>query len=315
MEPKKQHVLEHKGVAETMGYGVRETRVIQCGRHQLSCGQKILLMGIVNMTPDSFSNDGLLGNIPAAMARAKQLVADGADILDIGGESARAGFPPLHPEEEISRILPLIRLLAQEVTVPLSVDTYKSPVAEAALEAGASMINDISGLRVDPKLAEVAAKYQAALVIMHIRGRPKERQLNPHYQALLPEMLAFLRESIDMALQAGVGPAQIIIDPGIDFGKTAAQSLEVLKRLGEFKTLGFPLLLAPSRKTVIGEVLQVPVDDRLEGTAALVAHGVAQGVDIIRAHDVKAMGRVVRMTEAIWQGEAYGNIALDREEH
>lgn len=284
-------------------------RILRCGKYQLRLGRQVLIMGIVNMTPDSFSNDGLLGNLPAAVARAKQLVAEGADILDIGGESARAGFPPLHPDEEIARILPLVRILAQEVAVPLSIDTYKSPVAEAALEAGASMINDISGLRVDPKLAEIAARYQAALVIMHIRGKPKERQIHPVYSALLPEIFAFLQESIAMALQAGVKREQIILDPGIDFGKTVGQSLEVLKRLAEFKTLGFPLLLAPSRKTVIGEVLQVPVEERLEGTAALVAHGVAQGIDLVRVHDVKAMRRVVRMTEAIWQGESY-NVAL-----
>lgn len=286
------------------GAGERE-RILQCGKYQLRLGRQVLIMGIVNMTPDSFSNDGLLGNLPAAVARAKQLVAEGADILDIGGESARAGFPPLHPEEEIARILPLVRILVQEVAVPISIDTYKSPVAEAALEAGASMINDISGLRVDPKLAEIAARYQAALVIMHIRGKPKERQIHPVYSALLPEIFTFLQESIAMALQAGVKREQIILDPGIDFGKTVGQSLEVLKRLAEFKTLGFPLLLAPSRKTVIGEVLRVPVEDRLEGTAALVAHGVAQGIDLVRVHDVKAMRRVVRMTEAIWQGESY----------
>ncbi|RMF87239.1 MAG: dihydropteroate synthase [Nitrospinota bacterium] len=283
-----------------------ETRLLRCGKYRLPLGKKTLLMGIINMTPDSFSHDGLLGDLPAAVARAKTLVAEGADLLDIGGESARAGFPPRRSEEEIARILPLIRALREEVEVPLSVDTYKSQVAEAALEAGASMINDISGLRVDPKLAEVAARYRAALVVMHIRGRPKERQIAPRYQALLPEICAFLQESIQMALRAGVLPDQIVVDPGIDFGKTTAQSLEVLKRLAELKNLGFPLLLAPSRKTVIGEVLQVPVEDRLEGTAAVVAYGVTQGVDILRVHEVKAMRRVVRMVEAILQGEEYG---------
>ncbi len=258
-------------------------------------GARTYVMGILNATPDSFSGDGLAGDVKAAIARAKAFENDGADILDVGGESTRPGAKPVGAEEELQRILPVVKALAKATLLPLSIDTYKSHVASAAIAGGASLINDIWGLKHDAHMAEVAAKTGATLVIMH-------NQHGTDYEDLVPDMVESLARSIDDARGAGVPREHIIIDPGFGFGKSPQQNLEILRDLGEFKALGQPLLIGTSRKSTIGLVLDLPVDERLEGTAATVAIAIAKGADIVRVHDVKAMARVAKMADAIVHG-------------
>jgi len=267
----------------------------RCGDRLLAWGERTYIMGIINMTPDSFSGDGLGVDLEAALARARRFEAEGADIIDVGGESTRPGHKPISPEEELRRVIPVIERLAGEVRVPISVDTYKAPVAERAVNAGARMINDVWGLKQNAKVAEVAAKAGLPLVLMH-------NQQGTAYQDLLPDIIASLQHSIDVALRAGVSRENIIVDPGIGFGKTAEHNLEVLRRLGELRVLGRPILLGTSRKSTIGLVLDLPPEERLEGTAATVAIGIANGADMVRVHDVGAMVRVARMSDAIVRG-------------
>jgi dihydropteroate synthase len=276
------------------------------------------VMGILNFTPDSFSGDGLL--VPASTDRlpegqepgvreARHFIEAGADILDIGGESTRPGSQPVDADEELRRVLPsLCAILAEFPDALISIDTYKAVVAEEALKAGASIINDVWGLRADPGLAKVIARYQAAVVLMHNRSKPasvevRERLGNAYkgaeYQDLLPDVKGELLESVDIARSAGIPDEHILLDPGIGFGKTVAQNLELINRLDEIRALGFPVLLGPSRKSFIGYTLNLPPDQRLEGTAACVAIGIARGADIVRVHDVEPMQRVARMTDAI----------------
>lgn len=258
-------------------------------------GARTYVMGILNVTPDSFSGDGLAGDVKGAITRAKAFENDGADILDVGGESTRPGAKPVSAEEELQRILPVLKAMAKATPLPVSIDTYKSQVASAAVTAGAAVINDIRGLKHDAHMAEVAAKTGAILVIMH-------NQHGSDYDDLVPDMVESLARSIDAARGAGVPREHIIIDPGFGFGKTPQQNLEILRRLGEFKTLGHPLLIGTSRKSTIGLVLDLPVEERLEGTAATVAIAIAKGADIVRVHDVKAMARVAKMADAIIRG-------------
>ncbi|MDD3265033.1 MAG: dihydropteroate synthase [Dehalococcoidales bacterium] len=248
-------------------------------------------MGIINVSPDSFSGDGVCG-VEAAVEQAKRFVAEGADILDIGGESTRPGSKPVSEEEEIQRVVPVIRAISAEVGVPLSIDTYKPAVASCALEAGANMVNDIWGLKRGIEIAHVAAEYGASIILM-------SNQREEPASSIIPAVLADLESGIEKAILAGVSESDIIIDPGIGFGKTVEQNLEIIYRLGEIKRLGKPVLLGTSRKSVIGLTLGVAEDDRLEGTAATVAIGIATGADIIRVHDVRAMKRVARMSDAI----------------
>lgn len=284
----------------------REPSALRCRGYSLPLGERTLVMGILNVTPDSFSDGGKFIDVEAAVSHAKRMVEDGADIIDLGGESTRLqanpayygdpsrpwSWEPLPVEEELRRIMPVLERLLQEVDVPISIDTYKSETAKAALEAGAHMINDVWGFQYDPRMAEVAAEYDVPVVLMH-------NHQGTEYSDLIGEMMAFLRRSIEIAEGAGVKPDQIIIDPGIGFGKTLEQNLEVLHRLSEFRSLGKPILLGTSRKSVIGRVLDLPPDQRVEGTAATVALGIACGVDIVRVHDVKEMVRVARMADAI----------------
>jgi len=282
---------------------------LRCRDRSLPIGERTLVMGILNVTPDSFSDGGKFTDVEAAVEHAKEMVEAGADIIDIGGESTRLqgnpatysqnkptssrwGWEPLPVEEELKRIMPVLERLLEEVEVPISVDTYKSETAEVALRAGAHMINDVWGFQYDPRLAEVAAKYDVPVVLMH-------NQTSTEYHDLMGDIIRYLRKSIKIATDAGVRPEQIIIDPGIGFGKNPEQSLKVLRHLKELKSLGKPILLGTSRKSVIGATLNLPVEERLEGTAATVAWGIAQGVDIIRVHDVKEMVRVARMVDAI----------------
>ncbi|NPV84900.1 MAG: dihydropteroate synthase [Anaerolineae bacterium] len=269
-------------------------------------------MGILNITPDSFSGDGLLNQsnyIAAAIQQAHAFVAAGADILDIGGESTRPGSTPISAEEELQRVLPVIRALIQEnLDCVLSIDTYKSSVAEAALNAGAHWINDIWGLRADPSIASVAARHRAPIILMHNRSQPSNvevssqlggRYVNIHYQDLIAAIRADLLSSIEKAHAAGVADDHIILDPGIGFGKTVEQNLEIINWLSEIRSLGYPLLVGVSRKGFIGYTLNLPIHDRLEGTAAAVAISIAKGADIIRVHDVAALSRVIKMSDAI----------------
>lgn len=254
-------------------------------------------MGILNVTPDSFSGDGVT-DAPSALGKALDMVRDGADIIDVGGLSTRPGSQAVSVEEEIRRTMPVIESLSRETGVPISIDTYRAEVARRALVAGASIVNDISGLRFDPEMAAVAARAGAAVVVMHIKGTPRDMQTNPVYEALIPEIMDYLREGIRIAEEAGV--KDIIIDPGIGFGKTFDHNLEIIHRLGEFALLGKPVLIGPSRKAFIGKILgDAPPSERLEGTAAAVAACVLGGASIVRVHDVREMARVVRLADAI----------------
>ena len=252
-------------------------------------------MGILNVTPDSFSGDGLGTDVEAAVTQAVRLADEGADILDVGGESTRPDSAPISADEELGRVIPVIEKLVGQVDVPVSIDTYKSGVARQALEAGASMINDVWGLSRDPALAALAAEWGVPLII-------SANQRETEYGDIVPAVLDSLRWGIDRATEAGVSRGNIIVDPGIGFGKTLEGNLEVLRRLGELKQLSRPILLGTSRKSMIGLVLDLPADQRVEGTAATVAIGIANGADIVRVHDVMQMSRVVRMADAVVRG-------------
>lgn len=266
---------------------------------RLEFGRKTLVMGVLNVTPDSFSDGGLYLNLDRAVARAKAMVMEGADIIDLGGESTRPFADPVPPEEEMARVIPVLERLIAEVRVPISVDTYKSEVAWRALELGAAMINDISGLRADSRMAEVIAASGCPVVVVHMQGTPKTMQVKPVYADVMEEVKAGLRASMDIARRAGVEEGKVIVDPGIGFGKTAEHNLEILHRLAELKSLGRHILIGTSRKSFIGKVLELPPGERLEGTAATVALSIAHGADLVRVHDVKAMKRVAQMTDAI----------------
>jgi len=258
-------------------------------------GQRTYVMGIVNVDPDSFSGDGLR-DAESAIAQGKRFAAEGADIIDVGGESTRPGFEPVSAGEEMRRIMPVIERLARELSVPVSIDTYKSEVARRAVTAGARMINDVWELKRDPKLARVAAEAGVPLVI-------SQNQRGSKFHDFFPELIASLKKSMQIALDAGVAWDNIIIDPGVGFGKTVEQNVEIVRRLAELKALGRPIMLGTSRKSFIGHVLDLPVDQRLEGTAATVAIGIANGADMVRVHDVAQMVRVVRMSDAIVRGK------------
>jgi len=259
-----------------------------------------LIMGILNVTPDSFSDGGRFTRVETAVAHALQMVEQGADIIDIGAESTRPGAPLVTADEELRRLLPVLEQLAGRVQVPISIDTWKAPVAEAALSAGAEIINDISGLTFDPALAQVAANHRAGLVLMHTRGTPTTMQQDTGYQDLLGEIADLLQASLQTALAAGSSPEQLVVDPGIGFGKDTAGNLEILRRLPELAGLGYPLLVGSSRKRFIGTLLKrEQPEDRLFGTAATVALAVAQGAQVLRVHDVQAMRDVAYMTHSI----------------
>lgn len=278
----------------------------------LEYGKKTYVMGIINVTPDSFSGDGLLSQsdtVEAALEQAQRFVEAGADILDIGGESTRPGASQVTLQEEMDRILPVIDALGDAgLNVILSVDTYKAAVAEAALHHGAHWINDVWGLHADPEMGKVAARYRAQLILMHNRSKPSNAELQQRlggryigvtYEDLLQDIKRELLESVAAARTAGVEDRQIILDPGIGFGKTVEQNLLLVNRLDEIKSLGFPVLLGPSRKSFIGYTLNLPPEERVEGTAAVCAIGIARGADIIRVHDVEVMARVAKMADAI----------------
>ena len=272
-------------------------------------GSRTYVMGILNLTPDSFSGDGLADfdqDVPLRLAR--DFIRSGVDILDIGGESTRPGAAQVSTQEEMDRVLPLISLLADEFDTLISIDTYKAEVAEAAIKEGADIVNDVWGLRADPLLGKIAAAAGVPVILMHNRSNPSNaavkeqlggRYIGVEYDNLVEDVKSELLESISLAHKAGIPDQKIILDPGIGFGKTVPQNLELLDRLAEIRELGYPVLLGPSRKSFIGYTLDLPPDDRIEGTAAAVAVGIVRGADIIRVHDVPEMIRVIRMTDAL----------------
>lgn len=277
----------------------KESFDLDYGRGILSLGDKTHVMGILNVTPDSFSDGGNYVDPFLASEQAAQMIEDGAHIIDIGGESTRPGAAPVSQEEELKRIIPVIERISRDVNVPISVDTYKAHVAERALDAGAHIINDISGLRFDPPMAHVAAKYRCPIIVMHIKGKPGNMQSNPHYDSLICEVIDYLEESICMAEEAGVSPNNIVIDPGIGFGKRFEDNLQLIKRLDEFKELGKAILVGPSRKSFVGHILDTPPEERVEGTIAASIIAIEKGAHIIRVHDVKEASRAIKVADAI----------------
>jgi dihydropteroate synthase len=287
--------------------------------HLLTWGARTYVMGILNVTPDSFSGDGLLSPAPpgreglsdgegGALQWALRFLEAGADILDVGGESTRPGAQPVSADEEMERVIPVIQQIRRNSDCLISVDTYKASVAEAALEAGADIVNDVWGLRADPALAEAVARHRAPVILMHNRSKPANAEIEARlggryvgmkYTDLMEDVKRELLESVALADGPGVKRDSIILDPGIGFGKTVEQNLTLINRLDEIKALGFPVLLGASRKSFIGYTLNLPPEQRLEGTAAAVAVGILRGADIVRVHDVEAMTRVARMTDAL----------------
>ncbi|MEW9672705.1 dihydropteroate synthase [Ammoniphilus sp. 3BR4] len=262
--------------------------------------EKTLVMGILNVTPDSFSDGGSYITPEQAMAHARKLVQDGADILDIGGESTRPGFIPVSAEEEIERVVPIIEMIKKEIDIPISVDTYKAEVADRAVLAGADIINDIWGAKADPRMAEVAARHQVPIILMHNRN-------NKNYSHLINDMIADIMESIEIVRSAGVQDEAIWIDPGIGFAKTYEDNLQVMANLERFVALGYPVLLGTSRKSMIGTALDLPLEERLEGSLATVCYGVQKGCHVVRVHDVKETVRACQMMDKMIQREGANN--------
>ena len=272
---------------------------IHCGDHTLELGERTLLMGTINVTPDSFSDGDRFYKTDQAIKQGELLASHGADILDVGGESTRPFSDAVDIEEELRRVIPVVSELAKRTSLPISIDTYKGRVARAALDVGASMINDISGLRYDAELVQVAATSQVPLVLMHMQGSPRTMQLEPHYGSLLSEIIGFLEERIQFACEAGVSRDRIIVDPGIGFGKTVHHNLLLMKHLDSLATLGRPVLLGSSRKSFIGAVLDKEVTEREPGTWATVCASISKGAHIVRVHEVATCRQIADMMDAI----------------
>ncbi|ASS94527.1 dihydropteroate synthase [Peribacillus simplex] len=265
---------------------------IKCGSFDLDYSNKTLIMGILNVTPDSFSDGGKYNRIDAALKHAERMVNDGADILDVGGESTRPNYERISDDEEIERVAPIIEAISRNIEVPISVDTYKSRVAEAAVKAGAHILNDIWGGKADSLMSNVAAEYKVPIILMHNRD-------NMGYEHFVRDVLQDLFESIMMVKDAGVKDENIILDPGIGFAKDLKLNLEMMRNLDKLVSLGYPVLLATSRKSMIGHVLDLPPSERMEGTAATICHGIQQGCQMVRVHDVKEMARTAKMMDAL----------------
>ena len=270
--------------------------ITRCADKEFNWGERTYIMGVINITPDSFSGDGLGLDVEAAVDQGKRFATEGADILDIGGESTRPGAESITEDEELRRVIPVIERLASEVSLPLSIDTYKRGVARRALAAGARMLNDIWGLKYDPRLAELAAEWEVPIVLM-------SNQRDATHQDILPEVISSLRKSLALATERGVPWENIIVDPGVGFGKKLEENLEIVRRLDELRCLNRPILVGTSRKSMIGLVLDLPTDQRLEGSAATVAISIAKGADIVRVHDVAQMARVCQISDAIIRGK------------
>lgn len=275
------------------------TFTLQWADHVLNLGERTHVMGILNVTPDSFSDGGRYFEIDRAIDHARRMVREGADIIDVGGQSTRPFSKRLSTDEELARVIPVIESLAKEVTVPISIDTYNSAVAEAGLTAGASIINDISALRFDPQMAAVVAANDVPLILMHMKGTPEDMQKNPVYDDVVKEIITFLRDAASRAVAAGVKKELIIVDPGIGFGKTFDHNLLVLRHLDAFQCINQPILLGTSNKAFIGHILDKPAHERATGTMATVAAGVMNGAHIVRVHHVKQTKETVRVLDAI----------------
>ena len=268
------------------------TNIIQCGSYSLDYGKKTLIMGILNMTPDSFSDGGKFNRIDKAVDHARQMVEDGADMIDIGGESTRPGFAAVPVEEELERVIPVIEAIRKEVQIPISIDTYKAEVAKQAIIAGAHVINDVWGAKADDEMANVAARYDVPIILMHNR---KDQQYDHFYRDVVNDLF----ESISLVKAAGVKDERIILDPGIGFAKDLFYNLEMMRNLDKIVSIGYPVLLGTSRKSMIGNVLDLPVEERLEGTGATVCFGIQKGCQIVRVHDVKEIARMAKMMDAL----------------
>ena len=273
---------------------------LQWANFSLDFSKKTYIMGVLNITPDSFSDGGMHFDKSGAVDHALRMIDEGADILDIGGESTRPGSEPVSLDEELRRTIPVIKALSKNISIPISIDTCKADVAMRALEAGASIVNDISGMRWDPEMPKVISGFKVPVVIMHMKGTPKHMQVNPTYKALIPEIMDYFRTSIRLAAQSGIPDNMIILDPGIGFGKTYEHNLEIINNLQQFSVFENPILIGPSRKAFLGKILgDLPAQDRLEGTAATVAISIIKGAHIVRVHDVKEMARVAKVADAI----------------
>jgi len=288
-----------EGIATTLKNYDAIPKPMKIGNRKFEFGKRTYIMGILNVTPDSFSDGGRFLNVEQAVEQAKRLWEEGADMIDIGGESTRPGARPVSAAEEKKRILPVIERLVRETKILISVDTTKAEVAEAALSRGAQMVNDISGMHLDRRMAKVVAKFKVPVCIMHIKGRPRKMQEHPAYSDLMLEILDYLGEGLEIAKKSGILPEQILVDPGIGFGKKIDHNFEIIRRLKELKILGRPIMLGTSRKSFIGKTLGLPVEERGAGTAASVAVSIMNGADFIRVHDVWQMARVAKMTDAI----------------
>jgi len=288
-------------LAELLKNLKKDKFVLSFKEKKMDLARKVAVMGILNLTPDSFYNGGRYTTQSRVLKRVEEMVKEGADLIDVGGESTRPGAKEVDLEEEIRRVIPVISKMRELFEIPVSIDTYKAKVAKEALEAGVDMVNDISGLRFDPRLKEVIARSGAAVVLMHIKGTPRDMQNNPQYESLMGEIISCLSESIRLAQKAGIDLEKIIVDPGIGFGKRIEHNLQILNHLGELRSLGRPILVGASRKSFIGNVLKLPLEERLEGGLAAASFAVMQGAKIIRTHDVKPTRRAVDLTQAIIQ--------------
>ncbi len=270
-----------------------------CGQYRLNLKKRTHIIGILNITPDSFYKESRAISVKTALKRADKMILEGVDILDVGAESSRPGSDPVSEAEELKRILPVIKALIKKFHIPVSVDTCKSAVARAALEEGVSIINDISGLSFDPNMAKAIASANASVIIMHISGKPKTMQKNPFYKSLMKEIAASLKKGIKQAVSSGIKGSRIIVDPGIGFGKNFSHNITILKKLKQLQKLKKPILLGLSRKSFIGKILDLPAEERLEGSIAASVFGIINGAQILRTHDVKETKRAAAVADAI----------------
>lgn len=289
-------------IAQSLNNYGKEKFTLNLGRYKLSLGKRVHIMGIVNLTSDSFSGDGLYQNNKYEQSRVidliQKMVDDGADIIDIGGESSRPGARPVSVKEELKRTIPIIKVLSKKIKVPVSIDTYKSEVAKLALDNGAVIVNDITALK-DADMARVIARHKAGVVLMHMQGNPRNMQNNPVYPSLVLDIISFLDKAIQKAKESGIAEDKIIVDPGIGFGKTLQHNLEILKRLRDFKILGSPILVGPSRKSFIGKILNQEAQKRIFGTVSACVLAAKSGAKIVRVHDVKPVYEALKITGAI----------------
>lgn len=277
--------------------------IIQFNKKEIAFFSRTHIMGILNVTPDSFSDGSNFFKFEDAVKQGIKMTEEGADIIDVGGESTRPGSNPITIEEELSRVIPVIESLSKQIDVPISIDTYKAKVAQEALDAGAQMINDISALRFDPEMKKIAAEFNVPVALMHIKGTPRNMQENPWYQDVIGEITEYLKESIKIAQKAGIDKDKIIIDPGIGFGKRLEDNLNILKNLKKFSILNCPILIGCSRKSFIGRILDLPVEERLEGSLAVLAVAIMNGANIVRVHDVKESKRIASLVDAILRAD------------